>query len=57
MGKAYYVVGWFDTRGELDVKGVTASKKKAEDWVKKEKERTKGWNVRQWPSFIETISL
>lgn len=53
----YYVCGWFDTRGEIDIKGVTKSKKKATAWVTLEKERTKHMNNRQWPSYRETGSI
>ncbi len=51
-----YVVGWHDTRDEFYVKGVTKSKKKADDWVKDAKKERFG-NSRMWPGYVETTSI
>ena len=56
MTKKYYVVGLFDTRGEIDIKGVTTSEEKARKWVA-EKQRTKPTGMRQWYSFRETSGV
>jgi len=57
MGKEYFVVGLFDTRGEIDIKGVTSSEIKAKKWVAQQKERSKDFNMRQWYAFYKTRGI
>ncbi len=53
----YFVCGWMDTRGEFDFRGVTTSQAKANKWVSAERERTKNWNIRQWPEAVRVKNL
>lgn len=57
MSRQYYVVGIMDTRSEFEFRGATTNKKKADSWLKEQKEIRRTWNSRQWPEIVTVESL